>query len=111
MRVSGVLFSKLIINAALSGREAYMLNMMAPISVQSLVPLQQLLFKFARAVLRGKHTKKQQDGIRSISILEVQKHLKCGTQSTELRIRRLRCLQDVIWHRQAYEQAIAPLVG
>eukprot|EP00959_Pyramimonas_sp_CCMP1952_P315579 6604861-Pyramimonas_sp.AAC.1 len=48
MRFKGIVFSGLVINAALSGLEAFALNRRSPLTVQSLAPLQQLVYKFAR---------------------------------------------------------------
>eukprot|EP00959_Pyramimonas_sp_CCMP1952_P341691 7157491-Pyramimonas_sp.AAC.1 len=42
MRFKGIVFSGLAINTALSGLEAFVLNMRSPLAVQSLAPSQQL---------------------------------------------------------------------
>eukprot|EP00959_Pyramimonas_sp_CCMP1952_P064867 1354390-Pyramimonas_sp.AAC.1 len=111
VRFKGIVFAGLIINAAISGVEAYVLNMRTPITEQSLAPLQQLVFKFARVVLRGRCTQRQIDRTRPPSNIEVQRHLHFGALFTELRIRRLKRLQELVAHQQAHEQAIAALVG
>eukprot|EP00959_Pyramimonas_sp_CCMP1952_P450344 9429321-Pyramimonas_sp.AAC.1 len=48
MRFKGIVFTGLVLNAALSGLEAFVLNMRSPITERSLEPLQQLVYKYAR---------------------------------------------------------------
>eukprot|EP00959_Pyramimonas_sp_CCMP1952_P414509 8684845-Pyramimonas_sp.AAC.1 len=78
--------------------------MRSPLTVQSLAPMQQIVYKFARAVLWGEHAARQLDKIRAPSNLEVQRHLKFGTLFTELRIRRIKRPQEIVTHQRAHQQ-------
>eukprot|EP00959_Pyramimonas_sp_CCMP1952_P468909 9494029-Pyramimonas_sp.AAC.1 len=111
LRFKSIVFVGVVVNAALSGLEAYVSSMTKPITRRSLEPLQQLVFKFARVVLQGRHTIRRGQMVRAPSNLEVMRHMRLGSLFVELRIRRLKWLQDIAARPLEHRQVLAALVG
>ena len=95
MRFKRIVFVGVVVNAALSGLEAYVLSMTKPITRRCLEPLQQLVFKFARVVLQGRRTTRRGQKVLAPSNVEVMRHMKLSSLFVELRIRRLKWLQGI----------------
>eukprot|EP00959_Pyramimonas_sp_CCMP1952_P268394 5611731-Pyramimonas_sp.AAC.1 len=111
MCFKGIVFVGVVIDAALSGLEAYVLNVKTPIARQSLGPLEQHIYKYARVVLHGKRTHRSERRVRAPSNREVQRLMKFGSLLVELRVRRLKWLQDIVVKQREHRQVIAALVG